>query len=1585
MGLFLIFSVSANADWNTYENDLRNSASPDGIGYFPLKTANFSNELYGMDFQPLVDDINKDGYNEIVIFSNDFLKIFDYELNLIDEKFVGMLLGQPTIFNNKIVFNSKINDKNYFFAYQLNNLNLQQVFNITLSNDADFGGIKCLNLNGANICVFKDKINYVHIVNLTSKNDSAYLIPFNNNETHQTIPAIWDLDSDGNLDAVFWIRSNDSSNYGIFAFDLAAKSVKWTVNTVFSAFLTSYILKGQPVLVDLNNDGKLEVAVSVYYDDSFNQDSRLDKFTELSVYNHNGTKLFSKCEVNPSLNAGCNSGNYPGRQFEGTNPFVLDYDKNGFDDICFLKTIDFSNMGMNCYNYSGDQIAKVKLTAALDGVKETAMVADMNDDGNKEIITSSRIYLLNGTSIFDYNLGKYHPIAVDLDGNNGLDLLWTKDGQIKTFLDDTGAIKVSGVLIEPENPSVDDSLSCSWRIIGNNKVISANVSWYRNGEFYGNEIVTCINNTLCTTINNIPSSALNEDDVWKCSVAAFESNKKSLPKSDTILVLSKSSEWPGFSKNQISYGISSGNGYFSKSAASTIIYNSSGTNFQPMVTDIDNNGENEIIMFSNNSLIILNKSLAVIAQRQVGNLRGQFDIANMDNDAYLEIIGVVNSSNQDNFMIFAFNGSDFKIKTSFNVSSQNGYQDIRCLDFDRDNKIECVFRDFNGIVHSYQINATNANDDELNVNISDKEDNVYESKVNIVPSFVDFDRDNDLDGLFWFNDNFAVVDSNKNIILNVDVGTLSALFQNPALLGIKFVNLDKAGNYEIAAAYRHDYIKAVAYKTDINLTLFDSRGKIIFSKVIDFYNVNPCLNDGKRCLGFGSDLFVTDYNKDGFDDIGIYLEGTDDSPYGAFIKFFDRNGNQIASNKVEFVEGSSIPQAVTLADMDNDNNVELILRRRIYNLDGTALYNFSDPAMKVPIAVDVDKNQALDLLWFNSNQLILLLDNNTRRPDLSIEEKDISFRPLNGTSVLVTANVRNNGGLNLDNVKVKLTNSEALDEAKGVISIKGNSNNNLTAILNLRSHEIVHAQVNYDDSIKEERDNNNFASKEFMGLPYVFVSADLEPSNIESEFKEYIKSNLVSGYYAENENEADVLVYIGKNNPRNMDMNVNFMNQYDIGYDYGNINYNDKVYSNSFNGLVAAFKEDNQFGKNHVNVMIVGNEIEGDIAATKEFIRNQVTFLNTKTFDSFAVDDDNSDAVKVWDYMHSETNKGYYGSATEQFKDIVGHSLNDTMVSETNLNITTYNNFTLRLRNLKPILSNDYLAYLNSSNDISLPVVMSGGIWSDISSWQDLGNELANSGRDIWLIEITGGPSIECDNCVNYNYSDLINEFWPASIGSVEKLTGRNQIQYVGHSNGCRAALDSLSSWQSTGKSSLGKVIYNGSEILIDMSSNPVDTFVGVACPGSFSELSYFAKQVNKSGGIAIQRLRNNNLHPKFGDVAHELESVSGEVAGVSRFFDNPRLSLNLFQQYYDWIHSDKDEQPGDVDVDYFTIITGTKGFFTNGKDDTIVPTKDELFIFNKLTSNNKVNVSVSTIHIGMPKNNEVKRYVKQSLDKTIY
>ena len=54
--------------------------------------------------------------------------------------------------------------------------------------------------------------------------------------------------------------------------------------------------------------------------------------------------------------------------------------------------------------------------------------------------------------------------------------------------------------------------------------------------------------------------------------------------------------------------------------------------------------------------------------------------------------------------------------------------------------------------------------------------------------------------------------------------------------------------------------------------------------------------------------------------------------------------------------------------------------------------------------------------------------------------------------------------------------------------------------------------------------------------------------------------------------------------------------------------------------------------------------------------------------------------------------------------------------------------------------------------------------------------KMAEEGRDSWEIEITGGPLIERDNDPNYNYSDLVDSFWPASIAAIQYYTDKITI-----------------------------------------------------------------------------------------------------------------------------------------------------------------------------------------------------------------
>ena len=1065
--IFVLFSISVSA-WQTYQNDLRNSGFASGTGYFPLETANFSIDGIGMDFQPLADDLDDDGKNEIIIFSNSSLILFNQELKIINQIKVGSTLGQPTLFDFdndnffEIIFNARQNSTDYFFVYTYKNSSLQQEFNITLPHEANFSGIKCLAMGNSPLCIFKDKKNYVHVVNLSSRIDD----PHNTSifeEYRQTIPAIGDIDNDGNMEAVFWFNADNTSGYGFLVFDLSKRKIKWVVDNIFSPLILGpslfhqlFTLKGQPVLVDLNGDGKLEIAASAFYDDFIAGGFSDDWFTELMVYSPNGSKLFSKCGLGFN---GCNDNQWPNNlKMEGTNPFVMDYDKNGLNDICFIKdeknmanSGSFWHMVMNCYNYNGDEIADVILSNFPDGVQGTAMAADMNNDGDKEIITQRGIFALNGKNIFSFPLsGTVHPIAVDVDGNRGLDLVWTGGNRTKVYLD------------------------------------------------------------------------------------------------------------------------------------------------------------------------------------------------------------------------------------------------------------------------------------------------------------------------------------------------------------------------------------------------------------------------------------------------------------------------------------------------ENDYSV-----------------------------------------------------------DLSIAAPDLTFSKFNETHIKVNSIIKNLGQLEAKKVKAIIYNIDTLENDTQIFDIKGSKNTTLSSVIGIKQGDKILVSVDFENEINESDETNNLAIKEFDGLPYVYISigAEQNPQLALQEIKDYIKNNLVAGYFTEDLGAADVAIYLGKSSIFNSLDRTYTRSRYGWGYDsFSTIDYFDRQFDEPYAGLVGSYKLD---GSSHI--AIYGNNIEGDIAAAKEFIKHQTEFLAPNSEASFLIDDANIEAIGIYDYLHQPANEQFYVQDSRDFASVVKNALNGEMFTTENKIVTTNDNVSLSLKHLVPNRSSTYLEILNATGVlVDVPVALSRGIHSNLTTWEVLGGELADGGRDTWLIEITGGPGQDCDNCPNYNFSDLTDNYWPALINGILGFTGKDKIQYVGHSNGCRTALESLR--------------------LNRVDPNKVDTFIGVGCPGAFNYDSP-GKLVFDTFGDEMMTLLQNKTHLSADDIGITAKKLCFKYFGVLSPDDNlncrrfssgyngeGKISFNLAKNYNEWINNMTDSQPGQgLNFDYFKMFYGTLGFaelLASGESDGIVAKNDIIEISNGINGKIKKEEPEESYRVlgmfhtsedpksSLPDNKRTKEKIKNFLNK---
>ncbi len=232
------------------------------------------------------------------------------------------------------------------------------------------------------------------------------------------------------------------------------------------------------------------------------------------------------------------------------------------------------------------------------------------------------------------------------------------------------------------------------------------------------------------------------------------------------------------------------------------------------------------------------------------------------------------------------------------------------------------------------------------------------------------------------------------------------------------------------------------------------------------------------------------------------------------------------------------------------------------------------------------------------------------------------------------------------------------------------------------------------------------------------------------------------------------------------------------------------------------------------------------------------------------------------------------------------------------------------------------------------PVILSRGIWSNIDEWRDFGSELAATGRDVWLIELTGGPGQDCvgvtpDTCPDYTFLDLTDTYFPKLITDILARTGQSKYDYVGFSNGCRTALGSWGRGQSD--------------------HTKVDTFVGVGCPGAFVGFSPAKTMLRSSGETAVKRLRSKGLnHVDFR------QTYTAGLLPIILSDGKATISVNLLNQYVNWARDDYDTEPylpaPTFLMNNFNIIQGST--ITGLGSDEVVAYRDSLAIFDNTNAN---------------------------------
>ena len=577
--------------------------------------------------------------------------------------------------------------------------------------------------------------------------------------------------------------------------------------------------------------------------------------------------------------------------------------------------------------------------------------------------------------------------------------------------------------------------------------------------------------------------------------------------------------------------------------------------------------------------------------------------------------------------------------------------------------------------------------------------------------------------------------------------------------------------------------------------------------------------------------------------------------------------------------------------------------------------------------------------------------------DLWIESSETSFKKqsnqINVSTIVHSSNVSGS------NVKVYIFTSFSNRKEITISQVDTFSTYNVSALITAEEGELVTIYADASDVIEDEVDEgNNVVQK--LNLPKVnaYITVDTGLGYfVDSTIKDYLKNYVNS---KDSEGDVDVLIYIGRNAIPSQ-QNTYTLSYLKWGLRSFNVEYNGKSEDMAYNGIVGKFTNPSD---NKTRIFVYGNRIDGALAAVKRLISESSNFLDSNIFeDDYVIylSKEDLEAIKVFDFLHTDENELHYMQSTTGFADIIENVLNDVTYDLSikrvkTLSGTSYGEETvLRLKNVNSDLGSNLKEYAGINDT---PVVFSGGLFSNLFAWEEnngLARQMAKEGWNVWEIEMTGGPNTDCDDCPNYNYDDLQTYYWPALIAGVIEYSNKTKVDYVGHSNGCRAALSSLNIYYN-GDDNVGYYDNSGSWVSMNLPSQPVDTFVGVACPGTLNDETLFTSTAreeylaintrtggyivlaNHTGDYAMYKLNGIN-HLEIGQYAKYFFPF------LSFFKGQGKLSYNLMDYYNDLAVSNSST------IDLSNVNPNKLYLFATTPDDIIVPYGDQQEIIDAASS----------------------------------
>ena len=556
-------------------------------------------------------------------------------------------------------------------------------------------------------------------------------------------------------------------------------------------------------------------------------------------------------------------------------------------------------------------------------------------------------------------------------------------------------------------------------------------------------------------------------------------------------------EWLQYQFSQNSSGFFPTDDSFDGASMINLTSPESGSNFQPLVGDLNGDDVNEIVAFGANSIIAYNPYLNLKTQYNAGgNILGQPTLSNVSGDKGMELILSLNVTGAHYFM--AYNYSDtFTPVSSLAIGNNLSGSGIKCTSL---NGIKnCIFMDNSFFIHVVNLSNPNSPVDNA-TQVSNSPNRANTTNYETIPAIADFDNDGNKEALFW-NDNDAGDRFGFVVFDLIDKRINATPSSGSSLL---YSSNQKAG-HPIFAKEGSDSFTQIAFASNTGaqgqIRNYNGSGIGISPKW------TRSLTSPDLAFASGT-LMAIDCNNDGFEDIAGMAYG------GAATRsrLFCYSGGNTELYSINPIEPTDIiERTATAVNIIGNSTPEIVTYRGIYSFDGTLAYGFSGLGTQAPIPIDANNDGKLDFLWANAtNGARLFISNESSPPTFSNLNKspepsfknqtvyiNISWQDLagidtaliahNGTENWANYTADNSFGNNIYNLTVSASNSNYSSKIIGWYSTANDTagNRNTTGIqaFAVGNRAPTAASVSLTNSDSENRTNGTLtASWQFSDI-----------------------------------------------------------------------------------------------------------------------------------------------------------------------------------------------------------------------------------------------------------------------------------------------------------------------------------------------------------------------------------------------------------------------------------------------------------------------------------------------------------------------